>query len=111
MIRSAVVVTLEHEATHSWPECPIEEVAFLRQEHRHLFKIKATKVVSHDDREVEIIVLKRNIKAWMDQQLGPRLGTLSCEQIARYLISRFELLSCEVLEDGENGALLWEDGE
>jgi len=106
-IRSAVVVNLRHEAVHHWPACPIEDVAFLRDRHRHEFHIIASKVVSHDDRDVEIIMLKRSIKNYLKDKYGADFGTLSCEQIARELMTTFGLLNCTVLEDGENGAYLW----
>ena len=99
-----IVVRLQYEATHSWPECPIEAVKFLKDPHRHIFHIKAYKDVSHSDREIEIIIFKREIMFHLDMNFKGDFGTRSCEDIALYLINEFSLSSCEVLEDGENGA-------
>ena len=35
-----------------------------------------------------------------------RLGATSCETLASILLKEFKLDYCEVLEDGENGALI-----
>lgn len=109
-MKRCIVVTLRFEGIHSWPSCPIEEVKFLRDPHRHIFHVKATKEVSHNDRDVEIIWLKRQMESHI-KDLFPfgNLGTSSCEDIAQYLIHQFGLKGCEVLEDGENGAFLLDD--
>ena len=101
-----VVVTLSVEGIHSWADCPIEEVNFLRSPHRHQFVIKAKKYARHEDRDFEIIVLKRQMLAYLASHFGtPCLfGNWSCEMIAGHLCDHFGLCSCEVLEDGENGA-------
>lgn len=101
-----VVVSLQHEATHSWPECPFEDVAFLRNEHRHIFHIKVVRQVKHTDRDIEIIRLKRQIKKYLYVKKGKSLGRSSCEDLAIELLREFGLVSCEVLEDGENGAIV-----
>lgn len=106
-IRTAVVVSFDHEGIHHWPSCPIEEVAFLREKHRHLFRVVASKIVSHDDREVEIIILKRTMQNYLKDKFGKDFGAMSCEMIARDLMEQFNLLNCSVLEDNENGAYLW----
>jgi hypothetical protein len=102
-MKYAVVVTLQVEGIHSWPTCPIEEVDFLKLPHRHIFHVKAMKEVRHKDREVEIIMLKRAMKLFLDKFEG-NFGTMSCEQIASVLVENFDLVNCEVLEDNENGA-------
>lgn len=107
MIKAAVVVTLQVEGVHCWPACPIEDVKFLKNPHRHVFHVKACKPVTHDDRDVEIIMLKRSIQQYLESYYSGDFGTRSCEAIARELIEKFNLMFCEVLEDGENGAYLW----
>ena len=106
MKRIEVIISLEIEGTHCWPECPFEDVAFLRDAHRHIFTICATKEVTHDDRDVEIILLKRKVESWIQAKYGKpaSFGTMSCEQIGKALLEHFDLSSCEVLEDNENGA-------
>lgn len=114
MIKSEVYCTLQIEGTHNWPDCPFDEVAYLRDPHRHVFHIKAHKVVNHDDRDTEFIMLKHRIKEFfvergyydVDTSLC-KFGAMSCEMIARELIEEFGLCQCEVSEDNENGAILY----
>lgn len=113
-----VYCSLQFEGIHCWPDCPIEEVSFLRDPHRHMFHVKAYKQVFHDDRDVEFIWLKRRIQEFIATEfpnaLGDapssafvaNLGPMSCEMIANKLIDRFELSRCEVNEDNENGAIV-----
>lgn len=112
-IKSEVYCTLQIEGTHNWPNCPFDEVDYLRTPHRHMFHIKAHKVVNHDDRDTEFIMLKHQIKIYLagkyfrvDDALM-KFGAMSCEMLARELIEEFNLCRCEVNEDGENGAILY----
>jgi hypothetical protein len=114
-MKTAISVKLQIEGLHNWPEARAHfpEVGFLAEMHRHIFHIKAVKLVSHDDRDVEIILFKREIIDYIDRNcfslktncidFGPR----SCEMIAKDLVEAFDLESCEVLEDNENGAIVW----
>lgn len=101
-----VVVTCTYEAVHHWPGCDIDEVAYLRDKHRHLFHIRMEKEVGHGDREVEIITLRRAILEYLDAAYDGDFGTLSCEQVAAPMVTFFQAASVEVLEDGENGAVV-----
>ena len=120
-IKSEVYCTLQIEGTHNWPTCPFDEVAYLRDPHRHVFHIKAHKPVNHDDRDTEFIMLKHQIGEYLTTKYakGPQpycygnnvcvFGAMSCEMLARELIEEFNLCRCEVNEDGENGAILYVD--
>lgn len=107
-----IIVNLQVEGTHNWPECPIEEVSFLKHRHRHIFHITCKKEVSHNDRQIEIIRLKRQIEYHLRKSFGEGelsaegcfFGRMSCEDIALHLLNKFNLYSCTVLEDNENGA-------
>lgn len=107
-----VFCTLKVEGIHFWPDCPIEEVSYLRDPHRHLFGIKAFKTVYHDDRDVEFIWFKHQIQHYIDQTYYNGqykcclFGAMSCEMLAQELIEKFDLSRCEVDEDGENGAIV-----
>lgn len=117
-----VYCRLQVEGTHSWPNCPFDEVAYLRDRHRHVFHIKAYKQVTHSDRDVEFIMLKHEIKNYLEARYysydisngntitqGTHLhefGSMSCEMIAKELIEQFDLSACEVNEDDENGAFV-----
>lgn len=107
-MKTLIVITLEVEGTHNWPQCPFEDVAFLKSEHRHMFRIRAEKEVSHEDREIEIILMKRKVTAFLQDKFGTpcKFGSKSCETIARELAEKFGFILVEVLEDGENGALV-----
>lgn len=112
-MRCFVISSIQFEATHHWPgvldsQIPgIEEVGYLRHPHRHLFHIKAVKEVFHNDREVEIIVLKHQIEKQLLEWYPNRdLGPTSCEALAERILKAFDLQKCEVLEDGENGAVV-----
>ena len=109
-----VFCTLQFEGTHNWPECPFDEVAYLRSPHRHVFYIKAYKNVNHTDRDVEFIMLKHRIAEYLKEQFpSGEFGSSSCEMIASELCTVFGLTKCEVSEDGENGAIVeycsWEE--
>lgn len=105
-----IVVNLKVEWLHKWEQCPIEEVSFLRDLHRHIFWIRVEKEVSHDDRDIEIIMFKRKIEFFLSMKFFTvenwchLFWNMSCEMIARLLCNEFNLNSCEVLEDWENGA-------
>lgn len=101
--------TIQVEGFHCWPEAPAE-VAFLRQEHRHLFHIKGCVQVYHDDRDVEFILLGRKMLGFFHRVYPDgRLGRLSCEMLAQQFVDEFDLTLCEVSEDGENGAWIVKD--
>lgn len=114
-MKTFVVVTLQVEGVHRWKDCPFDEVGYLRDMHRHMFHIKAVKEVTHDDRDVEIIKLKQQVKGHLELKyyVTPQhlcdFGGMSCEMIAKELVEKFELESCEVLEDNENGAIVRRD--
>lgn len=116
-LQEQVYITFQIEGIHHWPGCPFEEVAYLRDPHRHMFHIKAFKVVTHSDRDVEFIMFKHlvqeylNVKYWNNDYKCLFFGAMSCEMIAKELIQQFELVKCDVSEDGENGAVvevIWE---
>jgi hypothetical protein len=124
MIKTEVYCTLQLEGFHNWENCPIDEVDFLRSPHRHMFHFKCWVDVSHDDRDVEFIMLKRRVQTYLFDRYGETIefehflmtvkssyswlvfNSMSCEMIARDLMEAFNLSKCEVNEDGENGAVL-----
>lgn len=117
MTQTNIIVKLEVEGMHCWPKAAelLPEVGFLSDNHRHIFHIVAKKKVSHSDRDVEIILFKREMITWLYEmygvQAGPdahykwcKFGAMSCELIAEELLKQFDLEYCSVLEDNENGA-------
>lgn len=104
---TTVYCTVLFEAIHNWPDCPFEEVAYLRTPHRHVFHIKAYKRVFHDDRDVEFIMLKHQIENYLSTVYSTHeFGAKSCEMLGRELMEQFDLYKVEVNEDGENGAIV-----
>lgn len=112
MTKTFVFCSLQVEGVHSWPNCHIEQVSYLKYQHRHVFHIKAEKQVNHDDRDVEFIQLKTFIqtyllgKFWSKEMRCCDFQNLSCEAIAEDLLNFWGLSKCEVSEDGENGAIV-----
>lgn len=107
-MKTYIEVSFSFEGIHRWPNAP-DAVKFLRDPHRHVFLVKAKKRVFHTDRDVEFIMLKREMQksiffAYPTTPDGTvLLDTASCESIAKSLVDHFELSSCYVYEDGENG--------
>lgn len=106
-MRMSVIVRLQHEAVHCWPSCNIREVMFLKNPHRHIFHIEAEKEVSHSGRDVEFIQLKRQLSRYTIIKWGNNVKDKSCEDLAVELLKTFDLTSCAVFEDGENGAKVY----
>jgi len=113
-----IFVRTQFEGFHKWENAP-EEVSFLQSLHRHLFQVKLTIAVEHNDREIEFFLVKQ----WLDKSAIPaligRLGEkMSCEAIAEQIIEDTKdyllyqkiegerKITCEVSEDGENGAVV-----
>jgi len=107
-----IVARFQVEGIHCWPDCPIEEVAYLKDPHRHMFHIECVKPVFHDDRDIEFIQFSHTILDYLNDKYYSethkclQLGSLSCEQIAQELFDAFDLIGCQVLEDGESGSRL-----
>ena len=102
-----VMVTFEHVGWHAWPQAPARR-AYLRNDHRHLFKFKVELVAEHSDRAIELHDLKESCEAWA-QAYYVAATTKSCEQMAfdllRHVYRNFQPLSgrVECWEDGECG--------
>ena len=109
MRKTFVVVKTTFSALHAWPECPYEDVAFLRTPHRHIFYV-TMKIQTMKDRELEFIRLKKELDFYIrDNWEGNNLGKLSCEKIAENLMNNFNANFVGVFEDDENGAEIWND--
>ncbi len=114
MTTTTVIITLQYEAFHNWqgvkealPDNP--EIHFLFDRHRHLFFVTLEKHVTHDDRDVEIILFKRRVQNYLETKYGRpgELGSRSCEMLAEELLKKFDCEIVEVLEDNENGAKVY----
>lgn len=99
------------EKLHRWTSAP-DEVYFLREPHRHLFNIKTTIEVDFADRDVEFIMASHRINEIMDRWKDMDTMDWSCETMAIDILKNLSKIypnremSCDVNEDGENGAVV-----
>jgi hypothetical protein len=115
-ITRTVWVTFQKEGIHCYPDAP-EGVEFLKHPHRHMFHFRVEMEVFHNDRDVEFILLKRELEGLFDGNVL-ELDYQSCEMLAESLINYCTKqypgrnLTVTVSEDGENGAtLVYKAGE
>jgi 6-pyruvoyl-tetrahydropterin synthase len=104
-------VQTQFEGLHKWSGAP--EDSFLRNYHRHLFKVSVKIEVRHDDRELEFFDVKQKLDDFIDYHFAKQDFEASCEMIAKHIIDfcllslyderRFEV---EVSEDGENSGIV-----
>jgi len=120
--KTKIIVTHTFEGIHKWDEAP-DDVAFLRNWHRHLFTVRLH-IPIHGDREKEFLMMQERLRRIINGRLplwemptdridtnnrGPVLmrKVASCESIASMILNAFPDASCcEVWEDMENGAVV-----
>jgi len=106
------------DGIHCYAKAP-EEVSFLRYPHRHQFVVRTTIQVYDDDRELEFLLVKKEIQNYVLTGLGHDgiidLQEKSCEWLAKYICSFIHqrygyerVVSVSVFEDDENGAIVTE---
>ena len=94
----SIFITFQREGIHCWPDAIQHQgVEFLAHPHRHMFHFKVELEVKHNDREVEFILLKRELSG---------LCEMLAEELVGYVVNHYPCrrLAVEVSEDGENGA-------
>lgn len=106
MIQKFIIVNTRFSAIHCWPDCPISEVSYLRNPHRHEFHVTVKAPVSHDNRQIEFIQLKNKINQFIRKHWEEKdLGSVSCEMLCEELRQQFPICKyVRIMEDGENGA-------
>jgi hypothetical protein len=103
--KTYIILTTQFEALHSWPDCDIEDMKFLKNTHRHVFHVVMKWQVHHDDRDKEFISYKRSVTKWIRENWeGKDLGSKSCEMLAKNLAYSTNADYVKVMEDNENGA-------
>jgi hypothetical protein len=115
MISTSIWVTFQKEGIHKYPAATsdpkLAEVSFLGYPHRHMFHFKVELEVFHDDRDVEFILLKRELEGLYNTGTL-QLNNMSCEMIARELLDYIKTYypgrnsTIQVSEDNENGCSL-----
>lgn len=103
-----IFVKFQKEGIHKYPDAP-EGVEFLRHPHRHMFHFEVELEVFHDDRDIEFILLKRELEALYDEktlQLDYKSCEMMADDLAAYIQENYpnRHLTIEISEDGENGA-------
>lgn len=115
-IKRSIIVRTRFEGMHAYKNAP-DEVAFLRNMHRHMFHVELISEVFHDDRELEFFIVKKQLDEFIGARFPYGEDAGSCEQIAEAIMIHFaELLydetlgsrfiACKVCEDGENCAIV-----
>lgn len=115
MIKKKIWVTFQKEGIHCYPAAAtdpkLKDVAFLANPHRHMFHFKVYLEVFHDDRDVEFILLKRELEGLYGNGTL-KLDFMSCEMIAdellAYLKNQYSGRDATIIvsEDDENGCEL-----
>lgn len=116
----SIVVTNAFRGYHKYEGAP-KKVGFLSNVHRHVFNVKTTIEVFHNDRDIEFFQLQHLIDSFVKMQYyreweqyieGVYLE--SCESLAEAIVKYLQEvypkrhIRVEVWEDNENGAIVEE---
>lgn len=111
-MKKFIEVKLDIEAVHKWENCDIEEVEYLKYLHRHTFQFLCRAEVTHNDRDIEFIKFKHEIKEYIGRKYFDskykccNFTGQSCEMLAEELVKQFNLCRCSVSEDGEFSGII-----
>lgn len=102
---STISVTHQFISYHAWPDAP-EKVQYLRNVHRHLFKVELELSVSHNDRQLEFFIVQDeliNVCHRYEQEVHGHSCETMAGNIVEEMIKRgYPAMRCTVSEDGEN---------
>lgn len=107
-MKKQIIVQFDIEGFHQYKDAP-NEVEFLRNNHRHKFKIKAGFKITHNEREKELFMMRDLAINYINESYGipAEFENMSVESIAEEIIEFFEpedILWCEVWEEETGGA-------
>lgn len=114
-MKKKIRICFEYPGFHRWPDAP-ERRKYLRDLHRHLFKIEVEMEVRDNDREIEfhdLLDMCKAITGYGEQFNMECNQDASCELHAEVLLSNLTSQYCKkinryisvtVSEDGECGA-------
>lgn len=114
-LTTKIFITSQVPGLHYWPQAQEKSKnhKYLSSPHRHLFHIKVTKYVYHNNRDIEFLDLKDQLANVLTQVWPCAIntythdfGAMSCEMIADRLLYMLNADEVEVSEDGENGAVV-----
>lgn len=113
-IKRFIEVSFQKEGIHKYPAAltdpKLKDVEFLGYPHRHMFHFRVRVSVTHNDRDIEFILFKRELEQLYQGTL--KIDFMSCEMLAEELIDYIKLhyptrdIEVGVSEDGENGAII-----
>jgi hypothetical protein len=105
-------VTFQQIGFHRYPNAP-EEVAYLRDVHRHVFHFNVGIQVFHDDREIEFHMFMnwlRSLYANGDLELNYKSCEMLAQDVTKSIYAKYDCtkrrIEVTVSEDGECGATL-----
>jgi len=110
-MKITITVRTQFNGLHNWPQCPHEQVRFLRHPHRHVFYVTATLNIPHLNRQVEFIIFQQKLDAIIKQSYPfweghYELNNRSCEMVAAELFRTltvmysYDVAKVTVSEDG-----------
>lgn len=113
-----ITVTNNFRGYHKYANAP-ENVRFLRNVHRHVFNVRTTIEVQHNERDIEFFQLQSHIEGYVRMQYGKQQDSYiegiyihSCEELAENVLTHLHKVypgrraRVEVWEDNENGAIV-----
>lgn len=108
--QSFIWVSLQKSGIHSYKTAP-QEVDYLRNDHRHLFKVEVAIEVFHNERDIEFIMFRE----FVYQQFAAIIDNynMSCEGYSDMLFGEIRKqypnrdIRIKISEDGENGSKVY----
>ena len=114
----SIIVTNNFKGYHKYDGAP-KNVSFLSNLHRHVFNVRTTIEVFHNDRDIEFFQLQYEIDKFVKLRCNKRWETYiegiyieSCEALAEAILGHLHQehpnrhVRVEVWEDNENGAIV-----
>lgn len=109
MRKNTVWVTFQKEGIHRYPDAEnIPGVEFLAFPHRHIFHFRVELRVFHEDRDIEFILLKRELESLFAERTL-QIDYKSCEMLANDVVDY--LLACDKYKDRDIAVTVSEDEE
>lgn len=96
-MKREIIIKFDIEGFHKYENAP-EQVAFLRDLHRHTFKVKCGIKVNHNERDKELFMVRDEITEYINQVYGSpaNFDNMSVESIAQ-----------EILEFAQEDGMMW----
>lgn len=115
IVERQIWVTFQKEGIHKYPAAltdpRLKDVEFLGHPHRHIFHFRVGVSVVHNDRDIEFILFKRELKnlyANGTMQMDYKSCEMLAEELIEYIAKQYpdRKIEVSVSEDNENGATL-----